>query len=71
MGVITTDQLLKTLGNFAGTNEIGGIIVLEMERSQFTISRNQPHCGKQRFHHPAPEYHRSFRNRHAHGNHTP
>ncbi len=38
MGVITTDQLLKTLGNFAGTNEIGGIIVLEMERSQFTIS---------------------------------
>lgn len=38
MGVITTDQLLKTLGNFAGTNEIGGIIMLEMERSQFTIS---------------------------------
>jgi CBS-domain-containing membrane protein len=38
MGVITTNDLLKTLGNFAGTNEIGGIIVLEMERSQFTIS---------------------------------
>ena len=38
MGVITTSDLLKTLGNFAGTNEIGGIIVLEMERSQFTIS---------------------------------
>ena len=38
MGVITTDNLLKTLGNFAGTNEIGGIIVLEMERSQFAIS---------------------------------
>jgi len=38
MGVITTDELLKTLGNFAGTNEIGGIIVLEMERSQFAIS---------------------------------
>lgn len=38
MGVITTDILLKTLGNFAGTNEIGGIIVLEMERSQFSIS---------------------------------
>lgn len=38
VGVITTDILLKTLGNFAGTNEIGGIIVLEMERSQFSIS---------------------------------
>lgn len=38
MGVITTDDLLKTIGNFAGTNEIGGIIVLEMERSQFSIS---------------------------------
>lgn len=38
LGVITTNDLLKTLGNFAGTNEIGGIIVLEMERSQFTIS---------------------------------
>jgi CBS domain-containing protein len=38
MGVITAPDLLKTLGNFAGTNEIGGIIVLEMERSQFSIS---------------------------------
>jgi CBS domain-containing protein len=38
VGVITTADLLKTLGNFAGTNEIGGIIVLEMERSQFAIS---------------------------------
>jgi CBS domain-containing protein len=38
VGVITTNDLLKTLGNFAGTNEIGGIIVLEMERSQFAIS---------------------------------
>ena len=38
VGVITTSDLLKTLGNFAGTNEIGGIIVLEMERSQFAIS---------------------------------
>ncbi len=37
-GVITTQDLLKTLGNFAGANEIGGIIVLEMERSQFAIS---------------------------------
>jgi acetoin utilization protein AcuB len=37
-GVITSSDLLKSLGNFAGTNEIGGIIVLEMERSQFAIS---------------------------------
>jgi len=37
-GVITNTDLLKALGNFAGTNEIGGIIVLEMERSQFAIS---------------------------------
>ena len=38
LGVITARDLLKNLGNFAGTNEIGGIIVLEMERSQFAIS---------------------------------
>ena len=38
VGVITTVDLLKTIGNFAGTNEIGGIIVLEMERSQFAMS---------------------------------
>ena len=38
MGVITTNHLLKTLGNFSGADEIGGIIVLEMERSQFAIS---------------------------------
>jgi len=37
-GVITTSDLLKALGNFSGANEIGGIIVLEMERSQFAIS---------------------------------
>lgn len=38
LGVIITADLLKTIGNFAGTNEIGGIVVLEMERSQFAIS---------------------------------
>jgi CBS domain-containing protein len=38
IGVITTPDLLKALGNFSGTNEIGGIVVLEMERSQFAIS---------------------------------
>ena len=37
-GVIAAVDLLKTLGNFAGGNEIGGIIVLEMERSQFGLS---------------------------------
>jgi acetoin utilization protein AcuB len=38
MGVITTTDLLKTLGNFSGADEIGGLIVLEMVRSQFAIS---------------------------------
>ncbi len=38
IGVITITDLLKTLGNFSGANEIGGIIVLEMERTQFAIS---------------------------------
>lgn len=37
-GVITIPDLLKVLGNFAGANEIGGLIVLEMERHQFAIS---------------------------------
>jgi len=37
-GVITTTYLLKALGNFSGANEIGGIIELEIERSQFSIS---------------------------------
>lgn len=37
-GVITTSDLLKTLGNFSGADEIGGLIVLEMARSQFAIS---------------------------------
>lgn len=38
VGSITTTDLLKQLGNFAGCNEIGGLIVLEIERSQFSIS---------------------------------
>jgi acetoin utilization protein AcuB len=38
IGAITTTDLLKALANFSGANEIGGIIVLEMERSQFAIS---------------------------------
>jgi len=38
VGTITMQMLLKTLGSFSGANEIGGIIVLEMERNQFAIS---------------------------------
>ena len=38
VGVITVTDLLKALGDFSGANEIGGIIVLEMERLQFAIS---------------------------------
>ncbi len=37
-GVITINDLLKTLGNFSGADEIGGLVVLEMVRSQFAIS---------------------------------
>ncbi len=38
LGVITTTNLLTSLGNFAGANEMGGIIVLRMERPKFAIS---------------------------------
>ncbi|MEO6669213.1 MAG: CBS domain-containing protein [Ferruginibacter sp.] len=38
VGVITSSDLLKALGNFSGANEIGGIVVLEMERVHFAIS---------------------------------
>lgn len=38
VGVITANELLKTMGNFAGADEIGGLIVLEMERTHFAIS---------------------------------
>ena len=38
IGVITTTELLKCMGDFSGANEIGGIIILEMERIQFSIS---------------------------------
>src|SRR5688572_10090672 len=38
IGTITRQTLLRTLGYFSGAQEIGGIIVLEMERNQFTIS---------------------------------
>lgn len=38
VGVITATDLLKALGDFSGANEIGGIIIIEMERPQFSIS---------------------------------
>jgi predicted transcriptional regulator len=38
LGSISGQNLLRTLGNFSGAQAIGGIIVLEMERNQFTIS---------------------------------
>ncbi len=38
IGVITTEDLLKMTGIFTGSNEIGGIIVLELDRIQFSIS---------------------------------
>lgn len=38
LGSISGHNLLRTLGHFSGAQEIGGIIVLEMERNQFTIS---------------------------------
>ena len=38
VGTISGQTLLRTLGNFLGLQEIGGIIVLEMERNQFAIS---------------------------------
>jgi acetoin utilization protein AcuB len=37
-GAITISNLLKNLGNFAGADEIGGLIVLEMESLQFALS---------------------------------
>ncbi len=38
MGVIPTRELLKSLANFSGADEIGGLVILEMNQSQFAIS---------------------------------
>jgi predicted transcriptional regulator len=38
LGSISGASLLRTLGNFSGAQQIGGIIILEMEKNQFTIS---------------------------------
>ena len=38
LGVITAIDLLKIMGNFSGANEIGGLVILEMERVHFSIS---------------------------------
>jgi acetoin utilization protein AcuB len=39
LGVVTHQALLTALGNFSGAQEIGGLIILEMERIQFSISQ--------------------------------
>lgn len=38
VGTISGQTLLRALGYFSGSQEIGGIVVLEMERNQFSIS---------------------------------
>ncbi len=38
LGTIDSFRLLSALGNFAGANETGAVIVLEMERAKFSIS---------------------------------
>ncbi|MDN3658413.1 CBS domain-containing protein [Ferruginibacter paludis] len=38
-GVITAPDLLKAMAAFSGSSEFGGIIVLEMERQQFSVSQ--------------------------------
>ena len=38
LGTIGSFRLLSALGNFSGADETGAIIVLEMERSKFSIS---------------------------------
>ena len=38
MGIITATDLLNALGRYSGSNEMGGIIVIEMDRSRFAIS---------------------------------
>lgn len=38
VGTIAGQELLAALGNFSGANEPGAVIVLEMERSSFSIS---------------------------------
>ena len=38
VGAISGQELLAALGNFSGANETGAVIVLEMERSNFSIS---------------------------------
>lgn len=38
LGVITTTDLLKAMGEFAGANEMGGLLILAVERVHFSIS---------------------------------
>lgn len=38
VGAITSSDLLKAMGDFSGANEIGGLIILELEGVHFSIS---------------------------------
>lgn len=38
LGAITVPDLLRVLGDFSGANSLGGIIVIQMERTQFGLS---------------------------------
>jgi CBS domain-containing protein len=38
VGSITAGDLMRTLSEFSGANQIGGLIVMEVERNQFSIS---------------------------------
>jgi predicted transcriptional regulator len=38
MGCISSQHLLKTIGEFTGSNEIGGLIILAIKPIQFSIS---------------------------------
>ena len=38
LGIITATQLLKTMSDFNGTSEPGGLVVMETERVHFSIS---------------------------------
>ena len=38
IGIITSPDLMKTMGEFSGANEMGGLIILGLERVHFSIS---------------------------------
>jgi hypothetical protein len=38
VGVINSSDLMKVMGDFSGANEMGGLIILALERVHFSIS---------------------------------